>query len=170
VLLTVAHLIPAKGVDVCVRALAQLPETAVLWVIGTGPEDEPLRRLARDLNVEHRTRFFGPRANVEPFMQGADCFACPSLWAEAAGLVNLEAQASGLPVLASRTGGIGEYMEDERTGFLFPPGDAAALAECVRRLMKNPTLTRRMGEAALRLARARFSTQARLRDIMAIYR
>jgi glycosyltransferase involved in cell wall biosynthesis len=169
VLLTVAHLIPAKGVDVAVRALAELPRAAVLWVVGAGPEAEALGDLAATLKVTDRVRFLGPRSNVEPYMQAADCFLCPSLWAEAAGLVNLEAQACGLPVIASRVGGISEYMLEGQTGFLFPPGDSPALADCVRRLMADATLTRQFSDAARSLVRAQFSPEARLREMLAIY-
>ena len=81
-------------------------------------------------------------------MQAADAFVCPSRWAEAAGLVNIEAQACGLPVLASRIGGIPEYVMDGRTGVLFPPGDAEELAAAVRRLLDDPERFREMGREA----------------------
>ena len=70
---------------------------------------------------------------MEPLLQAADCAVCPSIWSEAAGLVNLEAQACGLPVIARRIGGIPELVEDGRTGFLFTPGDHRELAERLRR-------------------------------------
>jgi glycosyltransferase involved in cell wall biosynthesis len=169
VLLTVAHLIPDKGVDVAVRALAELPEEAILWVIGEGPEAGSLRALAEGLKVSGRLRFHGPQRNVEPFMQAADCLLCPSMWAEAAGLANLEGQASGLPVIASRIGGIPEYVEHERTGYLFPRGDAKGLAACVRRLMADPALVRQFSRAAQDLVHLHFSPEARLRDMLALY-
>jgi hypothetical protein len=113
VLLSVAHLIRAKGVDVALRALAELPPAVVLWVAGEGEEAGRLRELCRDLGVEGRVRFLGSQPHVEPYLQAAGCFVCPSLGAEAAGLVNLEAQACGLPVLASSVGGIPEYVADK---------------------------------------------------------
>ena len=117
VAVTVAYLIKDKGIDVAVKALAQLPEDVVLWVVGDGPEQGNLQALAQDLGLGQRVRFLGPRRNVEPFLQAADCALCPSVWAEAAGLVNLEALACGLPVVASRIGGIPEFIEDGRTWF-----------------------------------------------------
>jgi glycosyltransferase involved in cell wall biosynthesis len=170
VLLTVAHLIKEKGIDVALRALGLLPEEVVLWVIGGGAEGDALRGLAREMGLGERVVFLGQQAHVEPFMQAADCFVCPSVWAEAAGLVNLEAQASGLPVIASRVGGIPEYVADGRSGFLFSPGDAAELADCVSRLVADPGLRRRMGAAARELALQQFSPAARLPEMIALYR
>ncbi len=123
VALAVAHLIKDKGIDVALRALSQRPEGVVLWVVGRGPEQGRLEALAGELGLGDRVRFLGPQRHVEPFMQAADCALCPSVWAEAVGLVNLEAMACGLPVVASRIGGIPELIADGRTGILFPPGD-----------------------------------------------
>ncbi|MGP0065159.1 MAG: glycosyltransferase family 4 protein, partial [Isosphaeraceae bacterium] len=105
VAVTVAYLIKDKGIDIAVKALAQLPGNVLLWVVGEGPEQGNLEALAQDLGLERRLRFLGPRRNVEPLLQAADCALCPSVWAEAAGLVHLEALACGLPVVASRIGG-----------------------------------------------------------------
>jgi glycosyltransferase involved in cell wall biosynthesis len=166
---TVAHLIKDKGIDVAVKALAQLPEGIVLWVVGEGPERGNLEVLAQALGLGRRVRFLGPRRNVEPFIQAADCALCPSVWAEAAGLVNLEAQACGLPVVASRIGGIPEFVEDGRTGFLFTPGDHRELAERIHQLCDDPDLRQRMGQEARSIAIRRYSTQGLLSEHLGLY-
>jgi glycosyltransferase involved in cell wall biosynthesis len=170
VLLTTAYLIQAKGVDTAVRALAKLPESVTLWVVGDGPELAALQALSREIGVQDRVRFLGLQSRVEPYMQAADIFVCPSLWAEAAGLVNLEAQACGLPVLASRVGGTPEYVMDGRTGVLFPPGDFEGLAIAVRRLLNKPECCQEMGREARALAVRQFSAAARLSDYLDLYR
>lgn len=170
VAVTVAHLIADKGIDVAIRALAHLPERAVLWVIGDGEEATALDRLILTLGLQHRVRRLGAQANVQPYLQAADCFLCPSRWAEAAGLVNLEAQACGLPVAASRIGGIPEYVSEDHTGLFFPPNDHVELADCVRRLMDDTELCQRMAQAARLEAVARFSVQARLPAWLDLYR
>jgi glycosyltransferase involved in cell wall biosynthesis len=169
VVLTVAHLIREKGVDLALRALAELPADVVLWVAGDGIEAEPLRRLQAELGLEERVRFLGLERNVAPYMQAADCLACPSVWAEAAGLVNLEAQAVGLPVIGSRVGGIPEHVVEGETGLLFTLGDFRELAECIRRLHGDPQLCRRMSQAARAHALRCFSPESRLGDCLQLY-
>jgi glycosyltransferase involved in cell wall biosynthesis len=169
VVLAVAHLIEAKGIDVALRALALLPDRVVLWVVGTGAEATNLQRLSAELGVSARVKWHGSQEYVQHYMQAADCFVCPSLWAEAAGLVNLEAQASGLPVIASNVGGIPEYVADGITGLLFPAGDARELAERVRCLLHDTPLCERLGKAARARVVKQFSPAARLDDMLAIY-
>jgi glycosyltransferase involved in cell wall biosynthesis len=170
VVLTVAFLIPEKGIDVLLRALPELPPEVVVWVAGAGPERGRLEALAREGNVLERVCFLGSQQHVEPFMQAADCFVCPSLWAEAAGLVNLESQASGLPLVASRIGGIPEYLAEGQSGLLFTPGDHRELAAHLRRLHESPSLRERMGQAARALVVERFSPEARLEAYLDLYR
>jgi glycosyltransferase involved in cell wall biosynthesis len=169
VLLTVAQLIKEKGIDVLIRALAELPVDVVLWIVGEGDEAAQLHKQCSELHLTSRVYFHGLQKNVAPFMQAADCFVCPSLWAEAAGLVNLEAKASGLPVIASRIGGIPECVEDGRTGFLFSPGDHHELAHCIRSLKKDSTLHRKMGREARTRAIESFSAPARIRGYLESY-
>jgi glycosyltransferase involved in cell wall biosynthesis len=155
---------------IAVRALSMLPARVVLWIVGGGPEESALRELIADLRLEDRVRLLGQQRHVQPYLQAADCFVCPSLWGEAAGLVNIEAQACGAPVIASRIGGIPEYVADERTGFLFTPGDADDLARCVRRLLDEPTLCAAMAQSAREHAVEHFSTEHRLNAWIELYR
>jgi glycosyltransferase involved in cell wall biosynthesis len=129
-----------------------------------------LERLVRDLGLERRVCLLGLQRHVQPLMQAADCLVCPSLWGEAAGLVNLEANACGLPVVASRIGGIPEYVDDGRSGVLFEPGNASALADAVRRLVDQPQLFRNMSREARTIALERFAPEARLPAILDMYR
>ena len=168
VLLVVGALIKDKGIDVAVRALAEVPG-AVLWIVGEGAEEGALRRLIAERGLDDRVRLLGLQARVQPYLQAADCFVCPSL-CEAAGLVNIEAQACGTPVVASRVGGIPEYVSDGRTGLLFPPGDSRELARCVRRLVEDPALQARLAGQARTDALERFSPAARLPDYLDLYR
>lgn len=170
VVLVVAQLIAEKGIDVLVRAMADLPAEAVLWIIGDGPHRQAIDALIAERGLTGRVRNLGHQFDVCPYMQAADCFVCPSLWAEAAGLVNLEAAACGLPVVASRIGGIPEYLDDGQTGLLFEPGDSAALADALNRLVRDRALCRHLGEQARAMAVQRFSTEARLPEMIELYR
>jgi glycosyltransferase involved in cell wall biosynthesis len=170
VVLTVAYLIKDKGIDVAVRALAELPEDVVLWIVGDGPERANLEALAQELNLGLRVQFLGSHRNVVPFMQAADCFVCPSVWKEGAGNVNFEAMACGLPDLASRVGGIPEFVEDGRNGFLFTVGNHRELAEGIQQLHDDPELRLRMGQAARSIVVEHYSTQSLLAEHLTIYR
>jgi glycosyltransferase involved in cell wall biosynthesis len=170
VVLVVANLIREKGVDVAVRAMARLPEGVTLWVVGGGGEAGVLQAQAGQLGAAGRIHLLGPQRHVQPYMQAADCLVCPSLWAEAAGLVNLEALACGLPVVASRVGGIPEYVEDGRTGLLFTPGDADGLAACLLRLHGDTEFRNALARQARAQALERFSAHNRLDDFLAAYR
>ncbi|MGP0067392.1 MAG: glycosyltransferase family 4 protein [Isosphaeraceae bacterium] len=170
VVVVVAYLVPAKGVDVAIRAIAQLPDPVKLWIVGGGPESARLQELCRELGVADRVRFFGHQADVQRYLQGADCFVCPSRWGEAAGIVNLEAQACALPVLGSRIGGIPEYIQDGRTGFLFSPEDDRELAGKIRLLYEDSALRQEMQRAARTWTVEDFSPENRLEAFLELYR
>ena len=131
---------------------------------------DELQALAASLGLQQRVRFWGLQRHVEPILQASDCLVVPSRWHEAAGLVVLEAQASGLPVVASRIGGIPEYLAEGDSGLLFTPGDVDELAAHLRQLCVDPPRCERMGRAARRLALERFSPESRLPEWLELYR
>jgi D-inositol-3-phosphate glycosyltransferase len=167
VILFVGRLQRLKGPDVAIRAFAggrqrrpELFEEAVLVVIGgpSGPGDAGtemgrLRRLAVRLGVGDRVRFVPPVPHEElpDFYAAADVVLMPSR-SESFGLVALEAQACGVPVIASAVGGLPYVVADEETGFLVPPGDHEAFAQGLVRLLGHPGLRARFSSAALRQA------------------
>lgn len=170
VILTVGSLIPEKGVAVMIRALAELPDSATLWIVGDGREAERLQALCDELSVSSRVRFFGQQQDVSPYMKAADCFVCPSIKVEGMGFVNLEALGSQLPVIGSDIGGIPELLEHGRTGFLFSPGDHRQLADLITQLINDPEKHRWMGLQAREAAIERFSSESRLPDYLQLYR
>jgi len=170
VALMVAHLIAEKGADVLLRAASKLPADCVVWVVGDGPEADRLRALARELAIDERVLFLGDRGKVQHFMQAADCLVCPSLWDEAAGLVNLEGLACGLPVVASRVGGIPEIVDDGRTGLLFARGNVDELTAALERLRADAELRAHMGREARCVALERYAPERRLPDFLDLYR
>ncbi|MCC6141774.1 MAG: glycosyltransferase family 4 protein [Nitrospira sp.] len=169
VVLIVAHLIREKGAHIAIQALKELPANIVLWIVGDGPERLPLERTAESLGIRERVKFCGLQAEVSPFMQAADCFVCPSLWKEAAGLVILEAMACGLPVIGSAVGGIPEFIQPGQTGSLVPAGDPAALAAHINQLYSSETEREKMRAKARALAVSQFSHESRVSDAVAIY-
>lgn len=155
VILHVARLVEMKGTQYLVRAFAVLAarNAAVrLVIIGDGPLRRPLEALAARLGLDGRVQFLGalPHAQVLPWMRRAMLLALPSVETptgrvEGLGMVLLEAAATGVPVVASRVGGIPEGLVDGETGRLVPERDVGALAGCIGDLVDQPSLRRRMG-------------------------
>jgi glycosyltransferase involved in cell wall biosynthesis len=163
---TAARLVPIKGLDVLVRAVATLPN-ARLEIAGDGPERARLERLARELGTADRITFLGWQDDL------AECFARWTLASVASrdegfGIAALEAMAAGLPVVASRVGGIPELVEHERSGLLVPPGDIAALANALGELTADPQRAAAMGAAARERAAA-FRPERLVAAVAAVY-
>ena len=146
----VKHLEPIYGLEYLLRALAQVREELPRWellVAGEGSLAASLKDLAQGLGIGGSVRFVGrvPNEEVPALLQSCDVFAMPSLY-ESFGVCALEAAACGLPVVASKAGGIPDVVAHERTGLLVPPRDPRALAQALLRLARDPELARELGE------------------------
>lgn len=147
-LITVGSLIPRKGVDQILRALAQLDGVRpTLTVVGSGPEEQSLREMAERLGLAGHVRFIG---RVEPkevlaLLAEADVFVLAS-HSEGRPNVILEAMAAGLPVIASNIPGVREIVDHGATGLLFDDGAIVPLARCIETLSADQALRRRLGE------------------------
>jgi glycosyltransferase involved in cell wall biosynthesis len=157
--IVVANLRPEKGHDVLMDAasdvLRRVPD-ARFEIVGAGPLLETLVARAEARRMTHAFTFLGHRDDVPARLADADIFALPSR-SEAFPNAVLEAMAAGLPIAASAVGGILELIDDNRTGLLVPPGDAAALADRLCRLMTETALASSLGDAARKEAQARYS-------------
>lgn len=157
-LVAVANLIPDKGLDVLLRAIAQAGSVVdELAIVGEGPELGALQALAAELRLHPRIRFLGRRDDVPALLAGADAFVHPAVWGEAFGLTVAEGMAAGCAVIASRVGAIPEIVEDGRSGLLVPPGDVGALAAALLRLHNDRELRRALGTAARQRIEQRFT-------------
>lgn len=144
----VGRLEPQKGHMVLLDALLRLRDLPLYAVlIGTGSLLATLRRRAQELGIGDRLCFAGPYQPVEEALSALDVFAFPSLW-EPFGLAALEAMSCGLPLVASRVGGLPEFIEHKYSGLLVPPGDAKALAAALRQLYEDEPLRQRLAEGA----------------------
>jgi L-malate glycosyltransferase len=155
----VANLRPEKGhdilIDAAVQVLRRCPD-ANFEIVGGGPELERLLARAEARSVLHALTFLGHRDDVPARLADGDIFVLPSR-SEAFPNAVLEAMATGLPIVASGVGGILELIDDGVTGLLVPPGDALSLADRLCRLMNDPALASRLGDAARAEALARYS-------------
>jgi glycosyltransferase involved in cell wall biosynthesis len=167
----ISNLRPVKGLDVFIRAAADVARShpgAVFTVGGEGTMREELEGLAGDLGLAERFELPGAVADVPTFLHRLDvCVLC----SRSEGLSNavLEYMAAGRPVVATAVGGTPELIEDGVHGLLVPPGDAAALAAAVRRLLDDPALAVRLAAAARRRARERFGRERMIARFEAFY-
>ena len=155
-LLTVARLDFHKGIDTVIRALPAIRAvfpTARYAVAGTGGRRSSLERLVTELGLGDAVRLLGfvSEEELPAVYNAADLFVLASrryeLLVEGFGIAIVEASASGLPVIGSRSGGIPEAIRDGETGFLVQPDDPAAVAAAAIRLLGDTALRRRMGAA-----------------------
>src|SRR5262249_48871550 len=134
ILLVLARLQPTKGIDVAIRALAQVPG-AYLWIAGDGPLLGRLQKLAAETGGGPRVRFLGWREDRSAVLRAASVVVGPSRH-EPFGNVVVNAWAHGVPLVAARSEGPGYLIQDGETGLLAPVDDPAALAGAVRRVLE----------------------------------
>jgi glycosyltransferase involved in cell wall biosynthesis len=172
-LLFVGRLDRQKGADVALAALARLtgPAAALpLRLVGTGPEEPALRQLAAELGVADRVRWDGqlPQPELADRYRRAAVLVVPGR-DEGLGLVAVEAQLCGTPVVAAASGGLLDVVTDGQTGRTFPPGQPDVLARAVEAVLADPATTARMATGARERALTRFGTAGAARAYAAIY-
>ncbi|MCX8201884.1 MAG: glycosyltransferase family 4 protein [Candidatus Caldarchaeum sp.] len=171
-LLVVARLHRVKGVDLALRALRNLLDRntrgVMLTIVGDGPERARLKKLARELELDEYVRFEGLRYDVEDFVKQADVVLVPSRY-EPFGMVAAEAGAAGKPVVASKTGGLPEIVEDGVTGLLFETENVVMLAEKISQLLKSEEDRKFVGLNASKKIFARFSPEAAAEKMFRVY-
>jgi glycosyltransferase involved in cell wall biosynthesis len=158
---TVGRLTEVKRQDLLIDAFSQLrPDTRDLHLllVGDGPLLNHLRARARDRGVEKRVHFVGYRTQPERYLQLMTVFALTSR-SEGMPLAVLESWAAGVPVVASRVGGLPEIVDHGRTGLLFESGDIPALVEALQTLIGEPCLSKQMGEAGRREVLGKYDIQ-----------
>ena len=165
--LTCARLDAQKGHRVLLDAAAQLPGVRFA-LAGDGPERAALELHAERVGVRDRVAFLGRRDDVPELLAACDVFALPSLY-EGSSLAVLEAMAAGRAVVSSRIGGTDELIGDGHSGLLVPPGDPAALAQALRRVIADDALRARLGARARERARREFDAEAATRAVTRIY-
>jgi glycosyltransferase involved in cell wall biosynthesis len=152
---TVAQICYGKGIDIVLEAARRLvPEAGELRfvIIGRARSGEDafaarIRRLAEEVSLQDRVRFLGRRADIPDLLASMDIFLLPTR-DEAFGIALLEAMAAGLPVVASRVGGIPEIVCSDEVGWLVPSDDPSAVTEALAALIRDRDLRMRLGEKA----------------------
>jgi len=180
----VGRLVPRKGVDIAVRALAVLKDAGrtdveLLIVGGSGgasdpaadPEARRMLRLADELGVGDQVVVRGqvPQAELPRILRSATAVVCAP-WYEPFGIVPLEAMACGVPVIAASVGGLIDTVVDGVTGIHVPPRDPEAVAEAILQLVDNPARAAELGRAGRTRSRTRYSWNRVAQTTAKVYR
>jgi glycosyltransferase involved in cell wall biosynthesis len=161
IILTAGNLVGEKGFDTVLKVVAQLSSrhpSLFYVIVGDGPDETHLRHLAADLGVEDRTIFVGrkPQEELARHYQAANLYVQVSV--ETMGRTYMEAGACGIPVVAAKVGGVPSVVMDNVNGLLVnDPQDQDTIAEAIVRLLTDPELRQRMGQAGLEMAREKYS-------------
>jgi len=154
-----------KGIETLLAAAEKVPHIPVK-LAGSGPLEDALRAAA-PANVSFAGMM--DRDGLRSFYRSARCTVVPSVWHETFGLVAVEAMSHGVPVVASKIGGLAELVADGETGFQFPAGDSGALARHLETLWSDPALAGRLGAAGRAQVAAEYSEARYVARLEAVY-
>lgn len=163
-----------KGVQYLIQAfpsiLKQIP-SAKLHVVGEGEERNNLEKLVKKLKIEKEVVFHGkvPHEHIQQFYQKANVVVFPSICFEQFGLVGLEAMACGRPAVGSNIGGVSEWIDHGKTGFLVEQGSTVQIGEKVIQILSDEEMAIKMGESARRKAKKNFTVEKHFKKLMQIY-
>ena len=165
----VGRLVPVKGYEILLEALAGLKRDFRLLVMGDGPLKENLERMCIDLQLSDRVKFLGFCTDVSKILSGIDVFVLPTL-GEGFGLVLLEAMSHHLPIISTNTMAIPEIVEDQKTGLLVPPRDVEALREAIESLVVSSSKRLIMGNNGWKKLMNTFSVDRMVSQTIDLYR
>lgn len=172
VVLSIASLTVNKGHAVLIRAMRLVVErhpNARCLIVGEGGERACLESLIAGLGLQGRVLLLGMQPDVSPFLRLADVVVLGSLSREGLSVSLLEGAAAGVPLIGSDLGGIPEVIRHGVNGFLFRPGDDAALAAAVKRLIEGPALRERMRRQSRSIGEGHFSPRKFISAVDGIY-
>ena len=164
----VGRLTAQKDPVTLLEAWRRVPGTHRLLLVGDGPLRADVEAAIRRDAAADRVEVLPPTTDIPALMRTAHVFVMSSRW-EGLPLAVIEAMMSGLPVVATRVGGVPELVAEHETGLLVPPGDPEALAAALRRMLDEPSLAYRLGQAGRRRALARFTESRMLAEMDAVY-
>jgi glycosyltransferase involved in cell wall biosynthesis len=164
----VGRLTPQKDPVMLLEAWRRVPGNHRLILVGDGPLRVDVETAIQREALRDRVEVLPPTTDIPALMRTAHVFVMSSRW-EGSPLAIIEAMMSGLPVVATKVGGVPEIVSEHETGLLVPPGDPEALAAAVKRILDEPSLAYRMGQAGRRRALACFTEARMVAETNALY-
>lgn len=168
ILTMVARVAPPKNFICLLDALAGIDRDYLLRVVGDGPESGRVGEYAKSLGIEKKIQFLGSRNDVPEILNTSDIFVLSSDW-EGFPISIIEAMRAGLPVIASRVGGISEAVIEGENGYLVPRRDAVSLGKAIKVLIDDASKRKKMGQKSRQLYTELGTTKIMLKKIDAVY-
>lgn len=173
----IGRLTPIKGHLHFIKAMAKVARAVPrlkLWIVGDAPvsreayKDE-IQVLVRRLGLEHCTQFLGTQRDIPAVLANLDLLVLPTTTQEAFGRVIIEAQAAGVPVIATKVGGIVDVIENEKTGLLVPPADPLSIAEAAIRIFKDKQFATNLALRALEKVKLKYNVELMVKNTLDVY-
>ena len=173
----VGRITPIKGHIYFLQAMAKVmrsfPKIKV-WIVGDAPGSkasykEEVEIMIRRLGLGHCTELLGSQKDIPAVMASLNLMVCASIYPEAFGRVIVEAQASGVPVVATKVGGIVDIIDEGLTGLMVAPRDPSAMAQAVLRLIKDAQLRQELAENAYKKVQEKFNVELMVRRTLEVY-
>ncbi len=171
VILFVGRIVREKGVDILLKALTFVKHDFNALIIGDGPYRKKCEHISKRLNLQDKVKFLGwiSNDNLQNFYSKATLVVVPSIWPEPYAIVGIEAMTYGRPVVAFDVGGIPDWLENGKTGFLVKRMDYKAMADKITLLLANKSLAKEMGINAYERALVKFNKINYLERLMEIF-
>ena len=174
----IGRITPLKGHLHFIKAMAKVARVVPrlkIWIVGDAPASkeaykEEIQVLVHRLGLWHCTEFLGTQRDIPGILAHLDLVVLSTVTHEAFGRVVVEAQAAGVPVVATRVGGVIDIIEDERNGLLVPPADAKSMAEAVLRIFKDPQLARELAQNAYQKVKEKYNVELMVKNTLEVYR
>ncbi|MCX5706301.1 MAG: GT4 family glycosyltransferase PelF [Candidatus Omnitrophica bacterium] len=173
----IARITPLKGHLYFIKAMAKVARVTPylkIWIVGDAPASrasykEQINVLIRRLGLDHCTEFLGMQKNIPEILAHLDLLILATTTHEAFGRVIIEAQASGVPVVATEVGGVVDIIEDGKNGLLVPPSDPSSMAEAALKIFKDIELARVLAENAYQKVKEKYNIELMVKNTLSVY-
>ncbi len=173
----IGRITPIKGHLHFIKAMAKVARVVPhlkIWIVGDAPASrlaykEQMQVLVKRLGLWHVTQFLGTQREIPAILSHLDLLVLATTTHEAFGRVIVEAQASGVPVIATRVGGVVDIIEDEKTGLLIPPADPGGMAEAVIKIYKDKELAKYLAENAYKKVKEKYNVELMVKNTLDVY-
>ncbi|RJP29697.1 MAG: lipopolysaccharide heptosyltransferase II [Candidatus Omnitrophota bacterium] len=173
----IGRITPLKGHLDFIKAMAKVARVIPrlkIWIVGDAPESkeaykEQVQVLVRRLGLSHCTQFLGTQRNIPEILSNFNLLVLATTTQEAFGRVIIEAQASGVPVVATKVGGVIDIIENGKNGILVAPADPLAMSEAIIKIAKDPALAGKMAHAAYKKVVEKYNIELMVKNTMKVY-